>query len=157
MILHLRISVRDAHRVASGQGKNIFQSQGKVREFCEKLGKIFRWGKVRVKVWGSCDVCPQHCIVTVWARKQAGSCQTCGTHISVTSRWIFSVQSSMEFSRPVVVQHHGHLTIWQYGLAHGPKTSQIWHKSGPDFAECISPKPLDGFTPFKVLWTCLDL
>ena len=44
-----------------------------------------------------------------------------------------------------------------YGLAHGPKTCQICHKLGPDFAERISLKLLDGFTPFKVSWTCLDL
>ena len=44
-----------------------------------------------------------------------------------------------------------------FGLAHGPKTCQIWHKLGPDFAERISLKPLDGLTPFKVSWTCLDL
>ena len=40
-----------------------------------------------------------------------GGCQTCGTHISVTAWWIFSVQSSVEFSRPVVVHRHGHLPI----------------------------------------------
>ena len=44
-----------------------------------------------------------------------------------------------------------------YGLAHGPKTRQIWQKLGQDFAERISLKPLDGFTPFEVSWTCLDL
>ena len=44
-----------------------------------------------------------------------------------------------------------------YGLAHGSKTCQICHKLGPDFADCISLKPLDGCTPFKVSWTCLDL
>ena len=42
-------------------------------------------------------------------------------------------------------------------LAHGPKTCQIWHKLSPVFAECRSLKPLDGLTPFKVLWNCLDL
>ena len=42
-------------------------------------------------------------------------------------------------------------------LAHGPKTCQICHKLGPDFAERISLKLLNGFTPFKVSWTCLDL
>ena len=42
---------------------------------------------------------------------QAGGCQTCGTHISVTAWWIFSVQSSMELSRPVVVHCHAHLPI----------------------------------------------
>ena len=43
-----------------------------------------------------------------------------------------------------------------YGCAHGPNTCQIWHKLGPDFAECRSLKPLDWFSPFTVLWTCLD-
>ena len=41
----------------------------------------------------------------------AGGCQTCGTHISVTAWWIFSVRSSMELSRPVVVHCHAHLPI----------------------------------------------
>ena len=35
----------------------------------------------------------------------------CGTHISETTRWIYTISSSMELSRPVVVQHHGHLTL----------------------------------------------
>ena len=34
----------------------IFQGQGKVREFCEKSGKIFEWRKVRE----FCDECPQY-------------------------------------------------------------------------------------------------
>ena len=42
---------------------------------------------------------------------RAGGCQTCRTHISVTARWIFSVRSSMELSRPVVVHCYAHLTI----------------------------------------------
>ena len=42
---------------------------------------------------------------------RAGGCQTCGTHISVTARWIFSIRSSMELSRPVVVHCHAHLPI----------------------------------------------
>ena len=42
---------------------------------------------------------------------RAGGCQTCGTHISVTAWWIFSVGSSMELSRPVVVHCHAHLPI----------------------------------------------
>ena len=41
----------------------------------------------------------------------AGGCQTCGTHISVTAWWIFSVRSSMELSRPVVVHCHAHTSI----------------------------------------------
>ena len=42
---------------------------------------------------------------------RAGGCQTCGTHISVTAWRIFSVRSSMELSRPVVVHCHAHLPI----------------------------------------------
>ena len=42
---------------------------------------------------------------------RAGGCQTCGTHISVTAWWIFTVGSSVELSRPVVVHCHGHLPI----------------------------------------------
>ena len=41
----------------------------------------------------------------------AGGCQTCGTNISVTACWIFSVRSSMELSRPVVVHCHAHMPI----------------------------------------------
>ena len=43
---------------------------------------------------------------------RAGGCQTCRTHISVTAWRIFCIQSSMEFSRPVVVHCHGHLPIY---------------------------------------------
>ena len=43
---------------------------------------------------------------------RVGSCQTCGTHISVTTWLIFSIQSSVELYRPVVVYCHGHLPIW---------------------------------------------
>ena len=50
-------------------------------------------------------------VVTVRAGGRAGGCQTCGTHISVTSWWIFSIRSSVELSRPVVVHCHGHLLI----------------------------------------------
>ena len=35
----------------------------------------------------------------------------CGTHISETTAWIYTIWSSMELSRPVVMQHHGHLTL----------------------------------------------
>ena len=42
-----------------------------------------------------------------------------------------------------------------YGLAHEPKTCQIWHKLVPGFAERRSLKPLDRFSQSKVLWTCL--
>ena len=42
---------------------------------------------------------------------RAGGCQTCGTHISVTAWRMFSVRSSVELSRPVIVHCHGHLPI----------------------------------------------
>ena len=33
------------------------------------------------------------------------------THIAETTGWIYTISSSMELSRPVVVQHHDHLTL----------------------------------------------
>ena len=42
---------------------------------------------------------------------RAGGCQTCGTHISVTAWWIFSVRNSVELSRPVLVHRHGNMPI----------------------------------------------
>ena len=41
----------------------------------------------------------------------AGGCQICGIHISVTAWWIFSIRSSVELSRPLVVHGHGHSPI----------------------------------------------
>ena len=41
---------------------------------------------------------------STWAR-------FCGTHISETAGLIYTIWSSMALSRPVVVQHHGHLTL----------------------------------------------
>ena len=35
----------------------------------------------------------------------------CGTQISELTRWIYTIWSSMGLPRPVVVQHHGHLTL----------------------------------------------
>ena len=35
----------------------------------------------------------------------------CGTHISETAGLIYTIRSSMELSKIVVVQHHGHLTL----------------------------------------------
>ena len=86
---------------------------------------------------------------------RAGGCQTCGTHISVTAWRIFSIRSSEELSRPVVVHCHGHLPIC-------PIWACPWAKNLSNFPQigsrlCISLKLLDGFAPFKVLWTCLDL
>ena len=79
----------------------------------------------------------------------------CGMQISQTTWHIFSVGSSMELSTPEVVQYHAHFPIcpmWAW-----PWAQQVWHQWGPDFAECISLKLLDRFTPLKVLWNCLDL
>ena len=144
---------------------------------------------------------------------RAGGCETCGTHISVTAWRIFSIQSSVELSRPVDVHCHGHLPIcpiracpWAKNLSNLPQigsrlcgthisetagwiypiwsfmdlsTPEVVHchsylpicpiwacplaqnlsnqaALGPDFAEPISLKPLDGFMPFQVLWNCLD-
>ena len=41
---------------------------------------------------------------STWAR-------LCGAHISETTGWIYTISGSMELSRPVVVQQHGHLTL----------------------------------------------
>ena len=50
-------------------------------------------------------------VVTVRAGGWAGGCQTCGTHISGTAWRIFSIRSSVELSRPLVVHCHGHLPM----------------------------------------------
>ena len=60
-------------------------------------------------------------VITFWAGRRVGGCQTWGTHISVTPWRIFSIRSSVELSRPVVVI----CPFASYGLAHGPKTCQI--------------------------------
>ena len=67
-------------------------------------------------------------VVTVRAGGRAGGCQTCGTHISVTAGWIFTVRSSVELSRPVVVHCHGHLPIC-------PKWACPWAKNLSNLAQ----------------------
>ena len=59
---------------------------------------------------------------------RAGGCQTCGTYISVTAWRIFSIRSSMELSRPVVVHCPGNLPIcpiwacpWAQNLSNLPQ------------------------------------
>ena len=44
---------------------------------------------------------------STWAR-------LCVTHIFETAGWIYTIWSSMELSRPIVVQHEGHLTLTIY-------------------------------------------
>ena len=60
-------------------------------------------------------------VVTV----RAGGCQICGTHISVTASQIFSVRSSVELSRPVVVHCHGHVSICPIWAKNLSNLSQI--------------------------------
>ena len=91
------------------------------------------------------------------ASGQAGSCQTCGTHISVTAWRIFSIRSSVVLSKPVGVHCHSHLPICPIWACPWAKNLSNQAALGPDFAETISLKPLDGFIPFEVLWNCLDL
>ena len=76
-----------------------------------------------------------------------------------TDHWLFmfTVRSFVELSRPVVVHCRGHLPICSIWACSWAKTCQICHKLGPDFADRIPLKPLDGFTPLKVSWTSQDL
>ena len=54
-------------------------------------------------------------------------------------------------------------TSWSFanlphmGLPMGQITCQIWHQWGPDFAQRLSPKPLDRFATFSVFWNFLNL
>ena len=50
---------------------------------------------------------------------RAGGCQTCGTHISVTVWWIFSIRSSVELSRCALSRSYAHLP--HMGLPMGQK------------------------------------
>ena len=132
-----------------------------VRELVKYLGLFHFWCRVDISndkstEWVHSLFTPQPSGLEGYCRHgpggRAGGCQT-WTHISVTAWWIFSVRSSVELPGPVVVHCHGHSLIWP-----------IWTKNlsnqaalGPDFAEPLSLKPLDGFIPFEVLWNCLDL
>ena len=52
------------------------------------------------------------------------------THISETVGWIYTIWSSVELSRPVVVQHHGHLTL-TLGFQ-GKILKMLYHRNGRD-------------------------
>ena len=67
---------------------------------------------------------------------QAGP-KICGIHISGTAERIFSVQSSVELSRPVVVQHHDHLPICSMWAGQWAKNVSNLVPAVPDLAECI--------------------
>ena len=75
-------------------------------------------------------------------------------HISETAGQIFSIRNSVELSRSedatsVICPYMPHMGL--------PLDQKILHQCGPEFAECISSKMLDRFTPFKVPWNFLDL
>ena len=111
---------------------------------------------VVVHCHGQLPICPIW--ACPWAKNlsnlpQIGSI-LCGTHISETGRWIYPIWSFMDMSRPVVVQHYLPICpIWACPLATNLSNQAAL---GPDVAEPISLKPLDGFIPFEVLWNCLD-
>ena len=65
--------------------------------------------------------------------------------------------SFMDLSRPVVVHCHSCLPICPIWVCPWAKNLSSQAALGPDFAEPIYLKPLDGFIPFEVLWNCLDL
>ena len=65
-------------------------------------------------------------------RKHEIVSETCFTHSSLSWRGIV-----IPTGRPVAYQT---FRFAPYGLGHGPKTCQIWHQWGPDFAERISQK-----------------
>ena len=63
----------------------------------------------------------------------------------------------MDLSGPVVVQCHRYLPICHIWACPWPPNLSNQAALGPDFAEPISLKPLDGFIPFEFLWNCLNL
>ena len=46
-----------------------------------------------------------------WAKNVSNQTALCGSHTSETARWIYTIWSSTELLRPVVVKRHGHLTL----------------------------------------------
>ena len=109
-----------------------------------------------------------------WAGGRAGGCQTCGSHISVTAWQIFSIQSSVELSRPVVVHCHGHLPIcpiwacpWAKNLSNlpqigsrlcGTRISETagWIYSISSFMDLSGPVVVHrhSFLPICPIWAC---
>ena len=127
----------------------------------------FTWylGKSRILGRSQCDCHGHMPICPIWAcpwaknlsnLPQIGS-RLCGTHISETAGWIYRIESFMDLSKPVVVQHHSYLPICPIWACPWAKNLSNEAALGSDFAEPISLKPLDGFIPFRVLWNCLDL
>ena len=79
-----------------------------------------------------------------------GAARLFGMHISETAGWIFYIQSSLELFWP---EDYNTMIICPWAKTYVSNLAPV----DPDFEECISPKPLDTFTPFKVLWNFLDL
>ena len=63
----------------------------------------------------------------------------------------------MDLPRHAVVQRHSNLPICPTLACPLARNLSNQAAHGPDFAEPISLKPLDGFIPLEVLWNCLDL
>ena len=63
----------------------------------------------------------------------------------------------MDLSRPVVVHCHSYLPICPIWVCPWAKNLSNQAALGPDFAEPISLKRLDGFISIEVLWNRLDL
>ena len=82
---------------------------------------------------------------------RAGSCQTLQNAFLWNCRTDFqsSIKNCLDLKLCNIMAYLPHM-----GLPMGQKLRYHW---GPDFVEHISPKPLDGFTPFEVLRNCLNL
>ena len=106
------------NRVASGQGKvseiNIFQGQGKVRESCEKSGKIFGWGKVREK---SGNIVMNACNIFLWESTPFCSSFKCLLWIQA-SQILTTVLMLCDIFTPITVswQENMCLLLTVYGL-----------------------------------------
>ena len=110
---------------------------------------------VVVHCHGHLPICPIW--ACPWDKNLSNLPQIGSRHISETARCIYPIQSFMDLSGPVVVQRHSYLPICPIWACPWAKNLSNQAALGPDFAEPISLKPLDGFIPFEVLWNCLDL
>ena len=106
-ILYLRIS--EMHTgLAAVREKIFFKVREKVREFCEKLGKIFGYGKVREK-FGDLEMNAHNKSIVLSSRSggRAGGWLPDLQNPYLCNRLTdFPIQSFMELSGPLIVQHH---------------------------------------------------
>ena len=91
-----------------GRGKNWRRGGRKYRvvQWCESIQHVIACSFLPLSPPGWRGI-----VVTVWAVGWSGGCQTCGTNISITAWRIFSIRSSVELSRPLVVHCYDHLPI----------------------------------------------